>query len=87
MRAYRLEAITDRQRRNLFMKLSQSGYRTREPDTLDPPREFPQLAFQMVRFHQAKLEFDRDEVKKHLAIGEADFRAYYNDPHDVLASL
>jgi Zn-dependent peptidase ImmA (M78 family)/DNA-binding XRE family transcriptional regulator len=87
MRAYRLEAITDRQRRNLFMKLSQAGYRTREPDTLDPPREFPQLAFQMVRFHQAKLEFDRDEVKKHLAIEEADFRAYYSDPHDVLANL
>ena len=87
MRAYNLEAITDRQRRALYMKLSQAGYRTREPETLDPPREFPELAFRMVRHHLTDLSFSRDEIKSHLSIGEADFQFYYSDPHDVLANL
>ena len=51
MQAHKLNAITARQKQNLFMILSKAGYRTREPLALDPPIETPAKLFQMAKFH------------------------------------
>ena len=84
MRAYHLGAITERQRRSMFTRISKAGYRLREPENLDPPYEPPERAFNLVRLHLTVLEFTRSELKDLLAIGETDFVLYYHDPHDVL---
>lgn len=39
--AYRLSVISEGQRRAMYTQLSAAGYRTREPETLDPPVERP----------------------------------------------
>jgi len=38
MRAHRLKLISDRQRTYMFTQWTRAGYRIREPDELDPPR-------------------------------------------------
>ncbi|MCH8014666.1 MAG: ImmA/IrrE family metallo-endopeptidase, partial [Candidatus Dadabacteria bacterium] len=54
MRAYHLKAITDNQRRNMFMRLSKAGYRLREPAVTDPPIETPGLPYRLVQYHLNK---------------------------------
>lgn len=49
MRAYQLRAITDRQRRSWFQRLSQRGWRTREP--VEIPREEPRVLRQVLELH------------------------------------
>ena len=84
MRAYSLEAITESRRRELFIGFSKAGFRRREPANLDPPIETPEALFDLAKFHMTRLEFTRDDLKVHLAVGEDDFHRYYHDPHDVL---
>lgn len=87
MRAYHLGTITAGQRKSMFTRLSKSGYRTREPEDLDPPVERPSRLFQLVRFHMEELEYTRQELMDVMAIGDTDFQTYYDDPDDVLHNL
>ena len=88
MRAYHVGAISDRQRRSMFVRLSKAGYRTREPETLDPPIETPQRMRQMAQAHLDQLEYSRAELRDLLAIGEADFSKHYLPAgDDILHSL
>lgn len=87
MRAFQLGAITERQRKNMFIRLSQAHYRTREPATLDPPVEPPEVPFQLARYFMTQLAYSRSELLELLAIGERDFRSYYHDPHDIVDEL
>ena len=87
MQAHRLGAITDRQKQAMFIRLSKSGYRQREPENLDPPIEVPGVLFNLAMFHMTKLEFTREELKDYLAVGESDFHFYYHDPYDILTTL
>ncbi len=50
MRAHDLGAITDRQKRSFYMRLSQLGYRKHEP--VEIPREEPTLVRRVIDFHQ-----------------------------------
>lgn len=84
MQAYRLGVINNRHRQSLFLRMSKAGYRQREPEVLDPPIEVPSRSFDLVKFHLTELEYTREELKEHLAVGEDDFRAYYRDPHDFV---
>ena len=87
MRAYELATITDTQRRAMYTRLSKAGYRTREPEVLDPPAEPPNLLFRMAKFHMTDLHFSRIELKEILAVNETDFHTYYHDPEDILNVL
>ena len=40
------------------------------------------LPFRLARYFLTTLEYTRDELKRLLTIREADFRAFYSDPHD-----
>ncbi len=88
-RAYHLGAISDRQRRSMFVRLSKAGYRTREPATLDPPVETPQRMARLAQAHLGELEYSRTELRELLAIGEADFSKYYlaDDSDDITRRL
>ncbi len=86
-RAYRLGAISEGQRRSMYMRLSKAGYRTREPETLDPPVEKPSWMVLLARKHLDELEYSRAALCDLLAIGEAEFRRHYVSSDDILETL
>ena len=86
-RAYHLGTISERQRRSMFIRLSNAGYRTREPETLDPPVERPSWMVQLAQSHLSELEYSRTELCDFLAIGEAEFRQHYVGSDDILDTL
>lgn len=77
MRAYQLAIITDRQRRTMFMQMSQAGYRLREPMELDPPAEPPVLLARIVEHHRRVLRYSDQDLCDVLAINERDLAAWY----------
>ena len=86
-RASQLGTITGQQKRSMLVRLSKAGYRTREPEVLDPPEEPPEMLFRLAKFHMTELRFTRLEIKDFLTINENDFRTYYHDPEDTLPAL
>ena len=64
------------------MQISKAGYRTREPETLDPPTEYPSRLFQLAKTYMTEVGYSRAELMEYLAINERDFGAYYHDPQD-----
>lgn len=77
MLAHRIGAIPDHRKRSLFIWLSRSGYRKREPDFLDPPGEAPALPLRLVLRYAAQFGYDRASMLDYLCIGERDFALYY----------
>ena len=86
-RAHQLGTIGERQRRAMYIKLSQAGYRTREPETLDPPVEKPYLAMRLAQRHLDELKYSRTELCELLAISDAEFRRHYIGSDDILEKL
>ena len=86
-RAYRLGSISEGQRRSMYIRLSKAGYRTREPETLDPPVEKPSWMVLLARTHLNELEYSRNELCDLLAISEAEFRMHYIGSDDILETL
>ena len=86
-RAKDVGTIDAKQYKSLMVRLSQQGYRTREPSNLDPPEERPSLLFDLVQYFEQSLEFSRSEVLALLNIGETDFWTYYRDPEDILSDI
>ena len=84
MRAYWIGTITERQRRNMFVRLSKAGYRLREPAELDPPIEFPEMPHRLVHFHREQLGYSDADIQQALNIGTNDLRTFYPDPLDHL---
>ena len=86
-RAYRLGTISEGQRRSMFIRLSKAGYRTREPETLDPPVEKPSWMVLLAKKHLDELAYSRAELCDLLAIGEAEFKRHYISSDDILETL
>lgn len=86
-RAYHLGTISGRQRQTMFMRLAQSGYRTREPETLDPPVEHPSWMHSLAQKHLTELDYSRSELCDLLRITDADLGRYYVGDDDILESL
>lgn len=78
MRADDLKLITANQKRYLFMQLSKAGYRLREPETLDPPREPPRLMQKVISHHRRILGYSTGELCSILALNESDFPSWYH---------
>ena len=83
MRARALQMITSNQQRYLFIQLTKAGYRLREPPTLDPPVEQPQLLHKIVNHHRRNLGYSAADLCQMLAVSENDLRAWYLpvEPH------
>ena len=82
MRASHFGTITPSQKQSLFIQMSKGGYRIREPETLDPPREYPSKLFQLAKTYMTEVGYSRKELMEFLALNERDFNAYYHDPQD-----
>lgn len=86
-RAHHLGTISARQRTSMFTRLSRAGYRTREPETLDPPEEKPTLMVDLARKLLDAGRYSTDEFLDLISIGEADYGQFYDDSEDILKSL
>lgn len=75
MQAANVGAITDRQKRSLFMRMSQLGYRKREP--VEIPRERPALLKQVIDFHRGEHGYSVTELSHVANLYEDEFRAIY----------
>ncbi len=83
MRAKQLGIIEDWKQRQMFMKLSKAGLRTREPEELDPPIEPPQRIQEIIAFHKTELGYTDDDLQATLATSIDDIYSMYfqNTPH------
>ena len=86
-RAYHLRTISASQRKSMFVSLSRAGYRTREPEDLDPPVERPTMMMELAQRHMDELEYSRSELCEFIAIGEAEFKKHYIESDDILTTL
>lgn len=75
MRARDVGTITDRQKRSLFMRLSQLGYRKREP--VEISREQPALLRQVIDFHRTEHGYSIGELSRVANLSEPEFREVY----------
>ena len=78
-RAGDLETVLPSQAKSLHIRLSKAGWKMREPEHIDPPREFPGKAWEMVKYHLMTLGWTRAELRGLLHINEEDFGTYYRD--------
>ena len=77
MSANRLNMLSDRQKQHMFMQLSKAGYRTREPEELDPPIEEPKLFADIIQYHKRELDYTNASLSEALAMHEAEFASLY----------
>ena len=86
-RACHLRVISEGQRRSMFIRLSKAGYRSREPEILDPPVEKPSTMKQLAQRHVDEMGYSKEELRDLIAIGESDFRKHYIGSDDILEKL
>ena len=86
-RAYQLRTISADQRRAMYTRLSRAGYRTREPEMLDPPVEKPSLMVKLARLHLDEAGYSPAELCDFISIGESEFRHHYVESDDILETL
>ena len=87
MRAFQLGSISARQRATMFKRLSAAGYRTREPETLDPPMEHPTVLSKFARSHIDEAGYNLAEFQELIAINQREFLEYYVADDDIIRSL
>ena len=86
MRASHFGTITPSHKKTLFIQMNKGGYRTREPETLDPPTEYPSKLFQLAKTYITEVGYSRKELMEYLALNERDFNTYYHDPQNRVVS-
>jgi Zn-dependent peptidase ImmA (M78 family)/DNA-binding XRE family transcriptional regulator len=74
-RAYQVGAITERQQRSFFMRMSQMGYRKSEPFPF--PQEEPTLLQQVLTVHLGQHGYTPSELSQATLMLEDEFRATY----------
>jgi Zn-dependent peptidase ImmA (M78 family)/DNA-binding XRE family transcriptional regulator len=77
MRARDLGKISPRMERDLWMKLSKAGYKTREPADLDIPREEPRLLNEVIGIHSEKLGYNLSELSRLIVLCEDEAQERY----------
>jgi Zn-dependent peptidase ImmA (M78 family)/DNA-binding XRE family transcriptional regulator len=85
MRAHTLGAISDRQKRSFFTRLSQLGYRKREPVAI--PREEPTLLRRVIDFHRQEHGYSVTDLSNVATLSETDFRTSYLDESERRTQL
>ncbi|MDD2542272.1 MAG: ImmA/IrrE family metallo-endopeptidase [Desulfuromonadaceae bacterium] len=77
VRANRLAAISENQYRYLMVKMSERGYRLKEPAEIDVPVEEASLLKELVNFFLTELAYSREDICKLLCIQIDDFEHVY----------
>jgi hypothetical protein len=66
--ATRLDLITPRQARYLWMQMGRAGYRDREPPELDFPKEEPRQLRRLIDLHRKDLHYSIGDLGNLLAL-------------------
>jgi len=77
MRACALGILTEGQKQYWFRILNAEGYLKREPGEAEVPREYPEVAKDLVKFHLETLEYSPDQLRDLIGLYEAEFRSTY----------
>ena len=77
-RAKELNKLTDNQARYLYMRMARLGYKTKEPEHLEPPKEEPQLFYELVKVHLDQLGYTVQELSDVVALNELEFKDVFN---------
>lgn len=77
IKAYKLGYINSNQHRYLWMNLSKSGYKKREPAHLDIPKEKANLFSAIIRTHLSDLEYSKEELFEIICTLEENFNNIY----------
>jgi Zn-dependent peptidase ImmA (M78 family)/DNA-binding XRE family transcriptional regulator len=72
-RAKELNKISENQARYLYAQMARLGYRTKEPEWLEPPREQPKLFFELIDVHLKDLGYSEEELSDLLLIDKSEF--------------
>lgn len=73
-RAKSLNKITLNQARYLYAQMARLGYKTKEPEWLEPPKEQPNLFYDLIDVHFKELDYSEEELTKLLLINQFEFR-------------
>lgn len=77
MRAKSLGTITDNQSRYLWSRMSQAGYRVREPVELDAADESPHLLQELIHAHTHDLGYSAEDLSSALRLELDEMKAEY----------
>lgn len=77
VRANRLATISENQYRYLMVKMSERGYRLKEPAEIDVPVEEASLLKELVNFFLAELSYSTEDICKLLCMQVDDFEYVY----------
>jgi Zn-dependent peptidase ImmA (M78 family)/DNA-binding XRE family transcriptional regulator len=73
-RAKTLGKITENQARYLYAQLARLGYKTKEPDWLEPPKEKPKLFYDLIDIHLKELGYTEEELSNVLLLYQLEFK-------------
>jgi Zn-dependent peptidase ImmA (M78 family)/transcriptional regulator with XRE-family HTH domain len=76
-RALHLGTITDKQHKTLWHEMGKLGYKTREPQELDFPKEEPLILKQILGIHLKEFETTKKELAKFLSLSYPEFAKKY----------
>lgn len=79
-RAHVLELLTDNQHHYLWKQMGSQGYRSREPEELDFPKEYPSLIRELIDLHLRELMYSEKDLAELLCLNHAEFVAKYLPP-------
>lgn len=77
MTAKNLGRISQSKARYLWVQLSNAGYRTHEPDYLEPAREKPSLLDEIVHLHTDQLHYNTEDFSKAVSLLESECTSLY----------
>ena len=87
MRASNLNKISERQKRYLWMQMGKLGYRRREPEELDIPKESSSLIDEIISLHISELGYNIEELSKSVTLFQDEFRSKYLNQSNHLRLL
>lgn len=73
-----LGVVTERQKRYLYMRMGELGFRRQEPPELDIPKERPSLLQEVLDLHRNDLGYSLEDLANMLAMNPDEVRALYN---------
>ncbi|MCL6442486.1 MAG: XRE family transcriptional regulator [Alicyclobacillus sp.] len=77
MTARNLERISPSKARYLWTQLSSAGYKVREPESLEPPREHPTLLNEIIRVHTDELHYSLSDLSFAVGLSENECSSLY----------
>ncbi|WP_342477422.1 XRE family transcriptional regulator [Paenibacillus sp. FSL H7-0350] len=77
VRASTLGKVNAGQSKYLWEQLGKHGYKTKEPEELNPPKETPYMLEEVIKLHQEELGYSSSDLSRTLHLNDLEFRKMY----------